>query len=57
MPKVKVQKRTTKAKGKTYEQYWIALPKTLCESLKIEKGSELDVFIERGDLVLRLVSS
>jgi bifunctional DNA-binding transcriptional regulator/antitoxin component of YhaV-PrlF toxin-antitoxin module len=53
MPKIKVQKRSTKAKGKTYEQFWIALPKALCESMKIEKGSELEVFVERGDIILR----
>jgi hypothetical protein len=55
MPKIKVQKRNTKAKGKTYEQYWIALPKALCEAMMIEKGSELEVFLDRGDLILRQV--
>jgi bifunctional DNA-binding transcriptional regulator/antitoxin component of YhaV-PrlF toxin-antitoxin module len=55
MTSVKVQQRSVKSKGKTYSQYWIALPKTLCETMKIEKGSELDVFIERGDIVLKRV--
>ena len=53
MPKIKVQSRKVKSKDKTYEQYWIGLPKTLCESLKISKGSELEVFVERGDIILR----
>jgi hypothetical protein len=55
MPKVKVQQRKTRAKGKEYQQYWIALPKVLCESMKITKGNELEVFLERGDLILRRV--
>ncbi|MHA2344431.1 MAG: AbrB/MazE/SpoVT family DNA-binding domain-containing protein [Candidatus Hodarchaeales archaeon] len=53
MPKVKVQKRMVKAKGKEYEQFWVALPKTLVESMKIEKGTDLEVFVERGDIILR----
>jgi bifunctional DNA-binding transcriptional regulator/antitoxin component of YhaV-PrlF toxin-antitoxin module len=55
MPKIKVQEKKVTSKGKEYKQYWIALPKALCESMRIEKGSELEVFIERGDLILRLV--
>jgi bifunctional DNA-binding transcriptional regulator/antitoxin component of YhaV-PrlF toxin-antitoxin module len=53
MPKIKVQQRKVTAKGKEYQQYWIALPKVLCESMKITKGSELEVFVERGDIILR----
>jgi antitoxin component of MazEF toxin-antitoxin module len=53
MPRIKVQERTVKSKGKAYNQYWIALPKVLCESIQITKGSELEVFLERGDLILR----
>ena len=54
MPKIKVQSRKVKSKGKPYIQFWVALPKALCEALKIEKGSELEVFVERGDIILRL---
>ncbi len=36
-------------------QYVITLPKKVIESLKWEKGSEIKVFVERGDLVLRKV--
>jgi bifunctional DNA-binding transcriptional regulator/antitoxin component of YhaV-PrlF toxin-antitoxin module len=54
MTSVKVQQRKVTAKGKDYSQYWIALPKVLCESLKIEKGSELEVFIDDvQDITLR----
>jgi hypothetical protein len=45
MTSIKVQKRSVKSKGKQYSQFWIALPKALCESMKIEKDRELDVFI------------
>jgi bifunctional DNA-binding transcriptional regulator/antitoxin component of YhaV-PrlF toxin-antitoxin module len=55
MPTVKVQQRKVSAKGKDYEQYWIGLPKSIAEAMQIEKGSELDVFIERGDLILRRI--
>ncbi len=55
MPTVKVQERTVTAMCKDYNQYWIGLPKSICEAMQIKKGSELEVFIERGDLVLRLV--
>jgi bifunctional DNA-binding transcriptional regulator/antitoxin component of YhaV-PrlF toxin-antitoxin module len=41
------------SKGKRYKQYWIALPKALCESMRIDKGDTLECFIERGDLILR----
>ncbi len=44
---VKVQERKVSAKGKDYNQYWIGLPKSLCEAMQIKKGSELEVF-ERG---------
>jgi bifunctional DNA-binding transcriptional regulator/antitoxin component of YhaV-PrlF toxin-antitoxin module len=53
MPKIKVQKRKVKSKGRKYEQFWVALPKTLVESMKIEKGNELEVFVERGDIILK----
>jgi hypothetical protein len=53
MPKVRVQKRRVWAKGKEYEQLWVGLPKTLVESMRIEKGNELEVFVERGDIILR----
>lgn len=37
-------------------QYVITLPKKVVESLEgWEKGSEIKVFVERGDLVLRKV--
>jgi len=37
-------------------QYIITLPKKVIESLeRWEKGSEIKVFVERGDLVLRKV--
>ncbi len=55
MPTVKVQQRKVSARGKEYSQYWIGLPKVLCEAMQIKKGSELEVFLDRGDLVLRLV--
>ena len=55
MPTVKVQQKKVKSKGKEYTQYWIGLPKTLCEAMQIGKGSELEVFIERGDLILRFL--
>ncbi|GBE18984.1 hypothetical protein BMS3Abin16_01596 [archaeon BMS3Abin16] len=55
MPKIKVQQRTVKSKGKEYTQLWIGLPKTLCEAMQIKQGSELEVFVERGDLILRRV--
>jgi|TARA_Y100000031_G_C8172705_1_gene362567 hypothetical protein len=29
------------------------LPKKICEATQISKGSELKVFVERGDLILR----
>jgi antitoxin component of MazEF toxin-antitoxin module len=47
---VKVQSRKI---GKKYEQFWIPLPKKVCESLKMGKGDEFEVFIEGGDIVLR----
>jgi bifunctional DNA-binding transcriptional regulator/antitoxin component of YhaV-PrlF toxin-antitoxin module len=53
MPKITVQQRKVKVKGKEYQQYWIALPKVLCESMGINKGSELEAFNERGDLILK----
>ncbi len=56
MPTVKVQKRKVTAKGKEYRQYWIGLPKSIAEAMQISKGDSLDVFIEREDLVHRLVS-
>ena len=49
---VKVQSRKI---GEKYEQFWIPLPQEVCKSMRIEKGTELDVFVERGDLVLRKV--
>jgi bifunctional DNA-binding transcriptional regulator/antitoxin component of YhaV-PrlF toxin-antitoxin module len=55
MPTVKVQERKVTAKGKDYNQYWIGLPKSIAEAVQIKKGSELEVFVERGDLVLRLI--
>jgi hypothetical protein len=55
MVKMKVQQRKVTAKGKEYQQYWIALPKVLCESMQIRNGSELEVFLDRGDLILRRV--
>lgn len=48
---VKVQEKKI---GK-YTQLWIPLPKKICEAMGIEKGTELKVFIDRGDLVLRRV--
>jgi AbrB family looped-hinge helix DNA binding protein len=53
MPKIKVQQRPIKSKGKTYQQYWIGLPKSISEAMGIKKGSELEVFIDRGDIILR----
>jgi AbrB family looped-hinge helix DNA binding protein len=53
MPKMKVQSRTVKAKGKEYNQYWIALPKALCEAMQISAGDSLEVFLDRGDIILR----
>lgn len=47
---VKVQSRKIGAK---YEQFWLPLPKKVCESLRIGKGDELEVFIEGGDIVLK----
>ena len=41
--------------GDKYTQLWIPLPKKLCDAISIEKGSELKVFVEKGNLVLRLV--
>ena len=46
----KVQSRKI---GKKYEQFWIPLPKKVCEALKMGKGDEFEVFIEDGDIVLR----
>lgn len=48
---VKVQEKKI---GK-YTQLWIPLPKKICEAMGIEKGTELKVFIDRGDLILRRV--
>jgi hypothetical protein len=53
MTTIKVQKRKTKAQGKIYSQYWIALPKVIFESMRKDKGDSLEGFIERGDIVLR----
>lgn len=53
MPTIKVQSRTATAKGKKYNQLWVGLPKAICEALGIGKGSSLEVFVERGDLILR----
>jgi antitoxin component of MazEF toxin-antitoxin module len=47
---VKVQSRKI---GEKYEQFWIPLPKKVCESLRIGKGNELEVFVENGDIVLK----
>ncbi|MBR9706204.1 hypothetical protein GOV14_04160 [Candidatus Pacearchaeota archaeon] len=55
MPTVKVQQRKVTAKGKNYNQYWIGLPKSLVEAMQIDKSDSLEVFIERGDLVLRRI--
>jgi hypothetical protein len=55
MISVKVQQRSVKAKGKTYSQYWITLPKALCESMRIDKGDTRDCYIERWDIILRRV--
>ncbi len=41
--------------GDKYTQLWIPLPKKICEAMQISKGSELKVFVERGDLILRRV--
>jgi len=49
---VKVQEKKI---GEKYTQLWILLPKKICEAMGIEKGTELKVFIDRGDLVLRRV--
>ncbi len=46
----KVQSRKI---GEKYEQFWIPLPKKVCDSLRITKGDELEVFVEGGDIVLR----
>jgi bifunctional DNA-binding transcriptional regulator/antitoxin component of YhaV-PrlF toxin-antitoxin module len=53
MPKIKVQQRTVKAKGKEYTQYWIGLPKVLADAMNIKAGDELETFVERGDIILR----
>jgi antitoxin component of MazEF toxin-antitoxin module len=47
---VKVQSRKI---GEKYEQFWIPLPKKVCESLRMGKGDELEVFVENGDIVLK----
>ena len=47
---VKVQEKKI---GDKYTQLWISLPKKICEAMQISKGSELKVFVERGDLILR----
>jgi hypothetical protein len=52
---VRVQEKKNKVKGKEYTQLWIPLPKKLCDALGIEKGTELKVFVERGDLILRRI--
>ncbi len=49
---VKVQEKKI---GDKYTQLWIPLPKKLCEAMRIEKGTELNVFVERGDLIIRRV--
>ena len=49
---VKVQEKKI---GDKYTQLWIPLPKKICEAMGIEKGTELKVFIDRGDLILRRV--
>lgn len=36
-------------------QYTVTLPRQIVKSMRWEKGDELDVFVERGDLVLRKV--
>jgi hypothetical protein len=38
MPKIKVQQRPVKSKGKTYQQYWIGLPKSIVEAMRIREG-------------------
>ncbi len=52
---VKVQSRKTRAKGKEYNQLWIGLPSSICRAMRIKAGDDLEVFVERGDLVLRKV--
>jgi hypothetical protein len=49
---VKVQEKKI---GDKYTQLWIPLPKKICEAMSITKGTELKVFIDRGDLILRRV--
>jgi hypothetical protein len=51
---VKLQSRKT-GKNMEYEQYWIPLPKKVVESLAWEKGIDIEIFVERSDLVLRKV--
>ncbi len=39
---------------KSNGQYKITLPRGLAKSLRLQSGDILEVFIERGDLVLRI---
>lgn len=48
---IKVQEKKI---GKGYTQLWITLPKKICEAMGIGKGTELKIFVERGDIVLRV---
>ena len=35
-------------------QFMVTIPRGLARSLRLQKGDVLEVFIERGDLVLRI---
>ncbi len=50
---VKVQVKKLKQGNKEYHQYYITLPKQLIEALSISHGDSLNVFLERGDIILR----
>jgi len=50
---VKVQVKKLKQNNKEYQQYYITLPKQLVEAMSIEQGDKLNVFVERGDIILR----
>ncbi len=50
---VKVQVKKLKQNNKEYVQYYITLPKQLVEALGISQGDRLNVFVERGDIILR----
>lgn len=54
---VKVQVKRITDGEKRSAQFWIPLPEEACESLKIEEGTELEVFVELGGLVCRKVET